>query len=175
MAADGDSGRTRKSGGRPLGPTGDSVRENIRRIRDGLGISQAELSKKLAQLGRPIPALGIHRIEIGERRVDVDDLMSFAVALGVTPVALLMPGDYPNGAHVDAFDQFSVTGFDEPVMALPLWNWLTAGDPLGADLNTFIRWSWPFWQRHDWNNRLEAERLKMTGELPKRITGGDDQ
>lgn len=159
---DDEPGKKTKTAGRPLGPTGDAVRENIRRIRDGQGMSQSELSKKLGQLGRPIPPLGIHRIENGDRRVDVDDLASFAVALGVSPAGLLMPGEFPNGARIDAVDPVSVTGYEKPVMAIDLWHWLTAASELrGEDVNLFIARSWPHWQRMAWNETLEGERKRI--------------
>lgn len=42
-------------------------------------------------MGHPLVPSGIGRIEQGERRVDVDDLLAFAVALGVSPLQLLLP------------------------------------------------------------------------------------
>lgn len=53
----------------------------------------AELSRKLAEMGREIPPLGLRRIETGERRVDVDDLVALALALDLSPLALLLPTD----------------------------------------------------------------------------------
>ncbi len=75
----------------PLGPTGETVRENVARYRRTAGFSYAELSRRLETVGRPLAPLGLRRIEAGERRVDVDDLMALAVVLGVHPPALLMP------------------------------------------------------------------------------------
>ena len=63
--------------------------ENIKRIREGQRVTYVELSKRLAVLGRPIPVLGLRRIERGERRVDVDDLLALAAAFGVEPIRLL--------------------------------------------------------------------------------------
>ena len=75
----------------PLGPVGGYVIRNLSRFRGRL--TYRELSERLSQLGRPIPTLGLSRIERGERRVDVDDLMALAIALGVNPIALLIPED----------------------------------------------------------------------------------
>ncbi|MFG1617363.1 helix-turn-helix domain-containing protein [Nonomuraea wenchangensis] len=80
--------RTQKN---PLGPTGECLSENISRLRRARGMSYRELSEKLSELGRPIPTLGLSRIENRERRVDADDLMALAVALAVNPNALLLP------------------------------------------------------------------------------------
>ncbi|WP_210417106.1 hypothetical protein [Citricoccus sp. SGAir0253] len=74
-----------------------------------------QLSEKLAEIGRPIPPLGLRRIEDGERRVDVDDLMALAVALDVNPVALLLPSE-DRGVPVEATGVGSI-GFKE------LWRW----------------------------------------------------
>src|SRR5206468_1120492 len=39
----------------------------------------------------PIPVLGLRRIERGERRVDLDELVALAKALGVPPLWLVLP------------------------------------------------------------------------------------
>lgn len=74
-----------------LGPTGEIVRDNIRRLRRARGLGFAELSRELEHHGRPIPPLGLRRIEEGERRVDVDDLTALAVVLWTSPATLLSP------------------------------------------------------------------------------------
>ena len=88
--------------GRPLGPTGEAIRVNLRQIRDAQGISGAQLSTRLDGIERKIPPLGIQRIEAGERRIDVDDLVAFSVALGVSPITLLMPAADSGDAAVSA-------------------------------------------------------------------------
>lgn len=75
----------------PLGPSGDTVRANVLRYRNRMNLGYADLARRLEALGRPIPVLGLSRIERGERRVDIDDLMALAVALGVSPTSLLLP------------------------------------------------------------------------------------
>ncbi|WP_328389686.1 helix-turn-helix domain-containing protein [Nocardia sp. NBC_00416] len=75
----------------PFGPTGDTVRNNVLRYRNRMNLGYADLARRLEALGRPIPVLGLSRIERGERRIDVDDLMALAVALGVSPTSLLLP------------------------------------------------------------------------------------
>jgi hypothetical protein len=50
------------------------------------------LSSYLEALGRPILPSGISKIEQSTRRVDVDDLVAFADALGTVPSALLRGG-----------------------------------------------------------------------------------
>ncbi|WP_189636550.1 helix-turn-helix domain-containing protein [Rhodococcus sp. MTM3W5.2] len=75
----------------PLGPTGITVAENIKRLREERRLTYVELSQTLTELGRPIATLGLSRIESGQRRVDADDLMALASALGVSPNFLLQP------------------------------------------------------------------------------------
>ena len=74
-----------------LGPIGEHVTHTVRKFRKARGLSYAELSRRLADMGREIPSLGLRRIESGERRVDADDLVALALALDVTPLALLLP------------------------------------------------------------------------------------
>lgn len=88
-----------------LGGTGETVRTNVKRLRGGM--QYKELAEKLAEAGRPIPTLGLRRIEAGERRVDVDDLMALAVVFDVSPLAILLPDD---GAHVLASPFTGVVG-----------------------------------------------------------------
>lgn len=78
----------------PLGPIGEQVRANVERVRDARGMTKKELSEKVGGLGRPIPPLGISRVEAGTRRVDADDLVALALALNVSPLALLLPPEW---------------------------------------------------------------------------------
>ncbi len=64
-------------------------------------MTQADLAKSLAANGHPIPVSSIGRIETGDRRVEVDDLMALSLALGITPVALLLPGARSPRDHVE--------------------------------------------------------------------------
>ncbi|MFE3109362.1 helix-turn-helix domain-containing protein [Kitasatospora indigofera] len=104
-----------------LGPTGDQVRANVARLRSALGLSKKDLSDRVAALGRPIPPLGITRLEAGTRRVDADDLMALSLALGVSPVTLLLP--------VNARGETEVTGAGS-VSSHAAWMWAWCSDPL---------------------------------------------
>jgi transcriptional regulator with XRE-family HTH domain len=74
-----------------LGPAGMRAAENLRRMRQHRGFSYAELARRLAGLGHPILDTGLLKIEKGDRRVDVDDLVALAAALEVSPADLLGP------------------------------------------------------------------------------------
>lgn len=54
-------------------------------------MTYVELSERLDAIGRSIPVLGLRRIERNERRVDIDDLVAIAYALGVPPVLVVYP------------------------------------------------------------------------------------
>jgi transcriptional regulator with XRE-family HTH domain len=68
--------------------------ENLKQLRKERRLAYTELSDRLGQLGRPIPTLGLSRIEKGNRRVDVDDLVALALALGVSPNRLILSADH---------------------------------------------------------------------------------
>jgi transcriptional regulator with XRE-family HTH domain len=73
----------------------------VRRIREDQRLTYVELSGRLTDVGRPIPVLGLRRIERGERRVDVDDLLALATALRVAPIDLLVPAVLADGEAYD--------------------------------------------------------------------------
>lgn len=73
------------------GPSSARVAANVRRLRTEQQLSTYELARLLGDAGWPIGAGGITRIEAGERRVDVDDLVALAVVFGVSPNLLLLP------------------------------------------------------------------------------------
>lgn len=144
-----------------LGESGEAVRQNIRRLRDAQGISGAQLAATMKRLGRPIPLVGIQRIESGERRVDVDDLMAFAVALNVAPATLLMPDVDADGAEVQSGnDLVAITGWHKPISARPVWDWIGAEKPLihGTDFS-FYSLAWPRWVQE-----LRLSLIKFPGE-----------
>lgn len=68
------------------------VAANVRAIRAHLGISQAELSKRVSESGTRLGEMPVWGIENGRRRINVDDLYALAAALGTKPERLLAPG-----------------------------------------------------------------------------------
>ncbi|MEV7600047.1 helix-turn-helix transcriptional regulator [Kitasatospora sp. NPDC089797] len=73
------------------GPTAGRVAENVERIRKARQLHQKDLSARLREVGRPMLPTVVSKIERGERRVDVDDLVALALALNVSPTTLLLP------------------------------------------------------------------------------------
>jgi 8-oxo-dGTP pyrophosphatase MutT (NUDIX family) len=101
----------------PQGPIGGYVIAGLRQRRKELDLTYKDLAARLERIGRPIPTLGLSRIERGERRVDADDLVALAIALDVFPASLLMPQD----AEDDA-EPVALTGeVSAPYVAVRQW------------------------------------------------------
>lgn len=116
-----------------LGPAGEHAAGAVRRFRETRRLTYAELSRSLERLGRPIPPLGLRRLESGDRRIDVDDLIALALALEVSPLAILLP------AHAA---QLVVSGPE--YSARRIWEWGMGQWPLSGDqINAFVRDSNP--------------------------------
>lgn len=151
----------------PLGPTGEQVRANVVRIREARGMTKKQLADRTQELGRPIPPLGISRIEAGARRVDADDLVALAVALQVSPVALLLPW----AARADDAVEVTAAG---AVPAAAAWLWadgvrpltLSEADPT-ADMQRFALDSRPAWARNAIRLAMEHGQVGM-GEWDER-------
>ncbi len=104
------------------GPASERVAENVKRLRRLRGLSLNDLSERMGQLGRPMQASGLSKIEQGDRRVDVDDLLALALALEVNANTLLMPAD-GGPPNVDVV----------PTVAAQwrgIWRWATGESPL---------------------------------------------
>ncbi|MEB3966254.1 helix-turn-helix transcriptional regulator [Streptomyces kunmingensis] len=111
-----------------VGPTGRTVAANVKRLREGRGLTLRALSAALKDNGRPLSADALNKIENGDgnqargvRRVDVDDLVALAVALDVSPLALLLPHDARGVAEI--------TGAGE-VDGRDAWSWGRSMSPL---------------------------------------------
>lgn len=104
----------------------------MKRLREGRRLSYVDLSRRLDDVGRPIPPLGLRRIEAGDRRIDVDDLAALALALEVSPLAILLPNE--RSAVVDGGKDYSPQ---------QIWEWAIGKWPLSGDPVTFVRDSHP--------------------------------
>lgn len=92
-----------------------------------------ELSEKLTAVGRPIHPLSLKRIEVGERRVDVDDLVALALALEVSPLALLLP-------HINSGEDYAVSPTQNLDFNL-LWDWAAGDAPLVETREAIRMWA----------------------------------
>ncbi|CAH0274591.1 hypothetical protein SRABI83_03744 [Arthrobacter sp. Bi83] len=102
-----------------MGPTGEAVARNLKRLRGSLTLR--ELQRKLRDVGHEISASGLQKIEAGARRVDVDDLMALAIALGVNPNAVLLPWS--------SDEPLEVTGAKVGDLVL-MWDWAEGESPI---------------------------------------------
>jgi transcriptional regulator with XRE-family HTH domain len=122
------------------GLTAETVALNIGRLRKASGLTLAELSERLTETGHPISLSAISKIENVNRSVDTDDLVALAIALNVSPLALLMP------APDRSWEASAVTG--ATTSAERLWRWATGETPLhGQDQRGFQARSLPWWLR----------------------------
>ncbi|EHB54786.1 helix-turn-helix domain protein [Mycolicibacterium rhodesiae JS60] len=117
------------------GPTADTVAANLTAVREAHNLNYTQVSDRLAAVGWSISAVGIRRIESGERRVDVDDLVALAAALDVSPATLLVPGSSHGDCIVEA------TGLNESIEVEFLWAWVTASQPLPDTVSMFDFWA----------------------------------
>jgi transcriptional regulator with XRE-family HTH domain len=144
-----------------IGPTARTVAENVKRLRTFQNLNYTELSDRLLSVANwSVNAVGIRRIESGERRVTPDDLVCLSLALGVSPISLLMP--YTPKAN----SLVHVTGLSEPVNDVNLWTWLGATKPLHDDQEwmAFIVAAWPVWMLADFNEQLQQAALRVAGD-----------
>lgn len=74
----------------------EAVRQNIARLRNAKSMTYVALTERLEAVGCRIPVLGLRRIERGERRVEVGELVAFATVFGRSTEELLFaPDDCP--------------------------------------------------------------------------------
>ncbi|MFC8129667.1 helix-turn-helix domain-containing protein [Streptomyces sp. NPDC057302] len=72
-----------------IGPAGIQAARNIEYLRLLRGLSQQRLAERCTALGRPLTNIALSRTERARRRCDIDDLVTIATALGVSPITLL--------------------------------------------------------------------------------------
>lgn len=109
------------------GPTARTVAGNVRRIRELRGKTIYELAGQLKQMGRAIAPSAVAKIERAERQVTVDDLVALAIALGVSPSALMLPQNDAPTVHVE------VTGAGA-IDAERAWDWMDGQRALYAPI-----------------------------------------
>lgn len=129
------------------GSTPPQVARNIERVRKARQLKQKDVSERLRAVGRPILATVVSKIERGERRVDADDVMAFALAMNVSPLTLLLP---PEG---DSSTTVQVTA-EVAAKADRVWAWGRGDETLP-----------PLWENPDPQKQEEFERLALPAAL----------
>ncbi|SII80022.1 putative DNA binding protein [Mycobacteroides abscessus subsp. bolletii] len=157
-----------------IGPTARTVAANVKKLREDWDMKYTDVSERLMKAASwSINAVGIRRIESGERRVTPDDLAALAVAFGVSPATLLMP----DVRTVSADDEVEVTGLRRPLRAAAAWEWISGrGMPSESDdiqdyLN-FINRACPGWIREAAAERYREVSQKMFDDLTKELWPG---
>lgn len=154
------------------GPVAEAVAANVRAVREARGLSQQQLAGGVAELGRPMQATTIAKIEGGDRRVDVDDLVALALALNVSPARLLV-GDQPQDEEVRL-------AADVSVPAWRAWHWAVADHSLylptddlsDADHARYeFRWAdeQPLWVRRRNDNDLYKAGRRLTERIERAV------
>ncbi len=148
------------------GPTSNTVKANITAVREAQNLNYTQVSERLATFGWTISAVGFRRIESGERRVDVDDLTAIALALGVTPITLLMPQtEAPE-------DQAVLTGLVDSIPSGALWGWLTAERSIVISLGELIEFykrALPPWAWAERQDKVSAMVDEMISDVDPRV------
>jgi transcriptional regulator with XRE-family HTH domain len=70
-----------------------AVAHNVKALREARGLTQTDVSDRMGAIGRPLLPTGVLKVEQGNRRVDVDDLVALALVFDVPPDELLGPLD----------------------------------------------------------------------------------
>lgn len=108
------------------GPTTTRVQNNLKTLRKARGLDLADVSARLSELGHPISVSVLSKIEVGNRRIDVDDLVALALALNVSPTRLLLTADADSETTVALTQAESTTARDA-------WRWARGLAPLRAE------------------------------------------
>ncbi len=106
--------------------TAAAVAANLKAVRRRRGLTVRQLSERLKELGAPILPSGITKIEQGDRRVDVNDLMALAAALNISPARLLLP-------DVGERDLIQITPNMPPQELWLAWDWMEGQSSLSYD------------------------------------------
>lgn len=70
---------------------GDGIGARVADVRTRKGWSQRQLAERLEALRHGLDRSALGRIETGDRKASLDDLMAVAAALDVSPTVLLLP------------------------------------------------------------------------------------
>ncbi|SKU85924.1 putative DNA binding protein [Mycobacteroides abscessus subsp. massiliense] len=146
------------------GPTAKTVARNVARLRESQNLTYTQVSERLTTAGWPLTPVAVRRVEQCQRRVTVDDLVAFSVALDTSPTTLLMP-DTENPDNTVLLTGMA-PDVDAPT-AVRAWAWLGGSIPQSAEKPylPFITRSWPLWRLTEYSDQLSkalAENQKLS-------------
>jgi transcriptional regulator with XRE-family HTH domain len=154
-----------------IGPTGETVRHNVRRFREDLRYRLEDVAALLSVVGRPMSKATLSQIETGGRRVDVDDLMALCHVLQVNPNALLLP-PAPDSDEPYAVEMTGSRWLEGPLVQ----EWAEGRERLANLVPPATQRSsaeeWEAWNKVDWDRRIHGG---VGGDVPNRRSSSEDQ
>lgn len=121
-----------------IGPAGERFAVNLRRQRILRELTLRDLAARLADIERPIQLTALSKIERGQRRVDIDDLMALATALQVSPSVLLEPDSSERPEHFPAKEELSVLAQHRTILAIDIDGSTSRTNSVRAQLRTLL-------------------------------------
>lgn len=149
------------------GPASKTIRKNVRRLR-GSRTYAATVREMKEVAGHAIHETVLKRIESGERRIDVDDLVGLALAFQVTPAELLLDhGDDPDElVEVSGVDE--MPGMIKGAERRDVYDWLRGRRPIWfrneGDLDEFRKRVTPAWE--------DPETVKAVEDVRRALLAG---
>ncbi len=101
---------------------GEVVGLNVRALRTERGLTQHQLRALLAETGLDVSRSTVNQLELGNRTISVDDLLSLGLVFGIAPHCLLYPEP---GMRVGRDDRHALSSAD-----LATWLWSPDRHPL---------------------------------------------
>lgn len=149
-------------------PIGERVALNIKRLRDERGLTQPQLTQVLEQTGMKFARGAVSKIEKGQRQIDPDELVAFALALKTTPNELMFGvekrrDEFSFGVKYDLERIRIALTQDIEEEKVRVWKWAIGEEPLGASTG---REKYDFQRR---NRPHEPTALPSDAEFPDEV------
>lgn len=93
-----------------IGPAGEALASRLKALREERRLTTEQLATLVTEIGQPMRGTAITKIEKKQRRVDADDLVALALALNVSPLALLFSEDADSGRYNKLTNSVVTTG-----------------------------------------------------------------
>lgn len=134
-------------------------RERLREFRQARHLSQAQLAARVNAQGGVVTQTTITRLERGPREVTLDEMLSLARALNVSPLALLLPTG-------DAGEVMSIDGVQ--VTAGKVVDWFLGHSPIDRGIEAQLAYfsALPSYLL-EVRDRQFADRLRAEAEDPR--------
>jgi transcriptional regulator with XRE-family HTH domain len=131
--------------------------------RERLEMSYDGLASRMEQVGCPINASGIYKIEKSGRRITVDELVGFSLVFGVAPQELLLPPELAAREELKrlvlAWDSARADALDARDRETESWSalrdWIAAHPEAEEDVERAMR-LWAEWYFEDDDQREAA-------------------